>query len=67
MRELFPPLVGVCRDMGKQVQDASEDIQRLQAQLDVHVKEKAQMQSQLDLLLEAVGISPSAAARDGQA
>ena len=51
MRELFLQLVGVCKDISKQLQDASKDIQRLQAQLDV-LEEKAQMQSQLDFLLQ---------------
>lgn len=44
MRELFPKLVGVCRDTAKQVEDASDDIHRLQAQVDVLVKEQEEMQ-----------------------
>ena len=59
MLHLFPPLVGVCRDTTAQVEGVSIDVQGLQAQIDVLVNGKAQLQSQLDVLLQVVGKSPS--------
>ena len=59
MLHLFPLLVGVCTDTTKLVEDVPEDVQRLQAQIDVLVNGKAQLQSQLEFLLQVVGKSPS--------
>ena len=59
MLHLFPQLVGLCKDTTKQVEGVSIDVQRLQAQIDVLVNGKAQLQSQLEFLLQVVGKSPS--------